>query len=209
MSLKTLRESKAWKAINDVSLLRWLIGGIVSLISWANAYMRNLPFGLVVIYVAGSGLLVTLLLDWAVTLYKRHANAASASQPQKRTETEILANIAFGSMLEESELFLRTYRQMDQHERDRVKLPLSPSSYPDFGHAWEYEHACMWSLKQRLDWLVIVAELAWKQMGWADQPMLFHDSKNKSIVMANLIASLEDFKIRLENKISLIEGGEK
>ena len=177
----------------------------MALISWANSYMRNVPFGLMVIYVAGSGLIVTALLDFGVTVYRKYRKPTGAGAQAETTTTAKLANLAFGFMLEETIYFLRVYRELDQNERDHVKLPLSPNSYPEFGEKWEYRHCCLWCLGQRLGWLVRTAEIAWEEMGWRDRPMLFSDARDRSIVMANLLGSLDDFKLRIKDKISLFQ----
>jgi hypothetical protein len=45
-------------------------------------------------------------------------------------------------------------------------------------------------------------------MGWADRPMLFSDAVDGSIVMANLLASIEDFKLSIDKKLSLFKDEE-
>lgn len=203
MSIKTIRESKAWKAINDISVLKWLISGVVALISWVNSYMRDLPFGLMVIYAGGAAIIALLGIDLAITVYRKYAKPPGTAPQAEKTMVARLANLALGFMIEQAELFLRLYRELDQHERDQVKFPLSPNSCPDFGQKWELRHARLWALRQHLDWLVLTAETAWKEMGWTDRPMLFVDAKDSSIVMANLLGSLEDFKLRIKDKLSL------
>jgi hypothetical protein len=165
--------------------------------------MHNVPFYLLVIYVSIGGLLVTFFVERGVSAYRKYLTFAEKPIPTAKTTAAQLANLAFGFMLEKTIYFLRVYRQLDQSERDYVKLPLSPNSYPVFGEKWEYRHCCLWSLGQQLEWLVRTAEIAWKEMGWTDRPMLFADARDRSIAMANLIGSLDDFKLCLKDKISL------
>lgn len=143
------------------------------------------------------------LVERAVIIYRKYKKPAGEAIQPETAMTAKLANLAFGFMLEETIYFLRVYRELDQKYRDQVGRPLSPKSWTSRGEKWEYPQCCQWMLAGRIHWLTKTAEIAWQEMGWADRPMLFSDAKNQSIGMANLIGSLDDFKLRLKDKISL------
>jgi hypothetical protein len=115
-----------------------------------------------------------------------------------------LMTLGFRLLKDDCEFVLRAYRQLDQDHRDAVRLPLSPHSWPEFGEKWEYVDCALWMLSHRTKWIVAQAEQVWTEMGWTDRPLLFASSKDRSIVMANLLADLGKLQGDLERKIEEI-----
>jgi hypothetical protein len=167
--------------------------------------MRNLPLGLIIIYAGAAAIVVLITIDLALSAYHKHAKLRTPTPPVASPTVSNLANLAFGFMLEEVAYFLKVYRELDQNHRDKVRLPLSPHSYPNYGDKWEHVDCCLWMLNHRVRWLAHAAEIAWKQMGWTDTPALFLDARDRSIVMANLIGSLDEFRQTLKQKLSLFQ----
>lgn len=84
------------------------------------------------------------------------------------------------------------YKRLDYERSEQVRLPLSNSSWPDFGQPWERVHVQLFCLREQLDLVVGLAKSLWEQSKWDKQFVRLFEMKN-SCSMYDLLEALQEF----------------
>jgi hypothetical protein len=123
-------------------------------------------------------------------------------------KADTLRTLYFRKMMEECELFLRTYRAISAHSPQESKYPLRSTSWPDVSspQQWTNTQVSLYCLKTRFDWFVRVMKLAFREAGWPELPEVFAmDNGSGLVLMVDLLPALEKCQTLLKEKVAMLE----
>ncbi len=100
----------------------------------------------------------------------------------------------------DADYLLKTYQRLDYEDRERVRFPLSPSSWPRFGEVWDDISVYLYSSQEAFINLSSKARLLWEELGRSDTPRLC--KLQNSATMLELTDSLDEFKNQIQQLLS-------
>jgi hypothetical protein len=100
----------------------------------------------------------------------------------------------------DSEYLLNLYQRLDYENRDRVRFPLSASSWPRFGEVWDDISVYLYSAQEAFINLSSKARLLWEELGRSDTPRIC--KLQNTATMLELTDALEDFRNQVQQLLS-------